>query len=194
MKIIGLTGGMGSGKSTVGSMFQELGIPVYNSDDRAKHLMNTSKKIKNQLIDLFGTKAYVEGRLNRSYIAAKVFNQRDLLVDLNAIVHPAVRKDFKKWVNKQESPYVIQETALLFETNAKDLYDKTILVFAPKKLRIERILIRDNSTREQIEARIKNQLDDELKLNLADYSIENIDLKCTKSKVRKVHRSILKDC
>lgn len=194
MRIVGLTGGIGSGKSTVGSMFQELGIPVYNSDDRAKHLMNTSKKIKNQLMELFGTKAYVERKLNSSYIAEQVFTNRDLLANLNAIVHPAVKKDFKKWVNKQESPYVIQETALLFENNAKEFYDKTILVVAPKELRIERLLVRDNSTREQIEARMKNQLDDKIKLDLADYSIENIDRDRTKSIVQKVHQSILRNC
>lgn len=194
MRIVGLTGGIGSGKSTVGSMFQELGIPVYNSDDRAKHLMNTSKKIKNQLMELFGTKAYVERKLNSSYIAEQVFTNRDLLANLNAIVHPAVKKDFKKWINKQESPYVIQETALLFENNAKEFYDKTILVVAPKELRIERLLVRDNSTREQIEARMKNQLDDKIKLDLADYSIENIDRDRTKSIVQKVHQSILRNC
>lgn len=194
MKIIGLTGGIGSGKSTVGTMFQKLGVPVYNSDDQAKRLMNTSKKIKEQLIALFGEEAYVEEGLNRDFIAKKVFNDSDLLSQLNAIVHPAVRRDFKIWSKKQKTPYVIQETALLFENKAQELYDKTIVVVAPKELRIERLLKRDKTTKEQIESRMKNQLDDATKLKLADFSIENIEIERTRSKVQKIHQSILTDC
>lgn len=194
MKIIGLTGGIGSGKSTVGAMFQKLGVPVYNSDDQAKLLMNTSKKIKEQLIALFGKEAYVDNELNRGFIAKKVFNDSDLLSQLNAIVHPAVRRDFNRWSKKQKAPYVIQETALLFENKAQELYDKTIVVVAPKELRIERLLKRDQTTKEQIESRMKNQLDDATKLKLADYSIENIEIERTRSKVQKIHQCILADC
>ncbi|WP_419211729.1 dephospho-CoA kinase [Maribacter sp. X9] len=194
MKIVGLTGGIGSGKSTVGELFKALGVPVYNSDERAKFLMNTSKKLKSRIIQLFGEMAYDDTELNRAFIAKKVFNDTELLARLNAIVHPAVRKDFLKWAKQQETPYVIQETALLFENKLQDFYAKTILVFAPLELRIERLLTRDNSTREQIEARMKNQLDDLAKLELADYSIENIDLVRTKSKVKNLHQLILADC
>lgn len=194
MIVVGLTGGIGSGKSTIAAMFHELGVPVYNSDERAKHLMNTSKKIRKQLIELFGKKAYLEGNLNRTYIAKKVFNDTDLLEQLNQIVHPVVRKDFLKWTKKQNASYVIQETALLFENNAQELYDSVILITAPKELRIERVLSRDESTNEQIIARMNNQLDDQTKLELANFVIENIDLKTTALKVLEVHEAILNDC
>ena len=194
MIVVGLTGGIGSGKSTIATMFHELGVPVYNSDERAKYLMNTSKKIRKQLIELFGKKAYLEGNLNRTYIAKKVFNDTDLLEQLNQIVHPVVRKDFLKWTKKQNASYVIQETALLFENNAQELYDSVILITAPKELRIERVLSRDESTKEQIIARMNNQLDDQTKLELADFVIENIDLKTTALKVLEVHEAILNDC
>jgi dephospho-CoA kinase len=193
MKIVGLTGGIGSGKSTVGALFQELGVPVYNSDERAKQLMNTSKKIKKRLLDLFGSKAYIDNELNRAFIADKVFYDTKVLAQLNAIVHPAVRKDFVKWVKKQDTPYVVQETALLFENNAQEFYDKIVLVTAPKAMRIERILARDETTREKIIARMQNQLSDEIKIKFSDHRIENMDLKRTTLAVRKLHELFLAD-
>jgi len=194
MMIIGLTGGIGSGKSTVAAMFKELGVPVYDSDQRAKYLMNTSKVIHDQLVALLGEEAFKDGTLNRSYIAGKVFNDAELLAKLNNIVHPAVRQDFIDWSNDQDANYVIQETALLFENKAQELYDDVILVTAPKEVRINRVLDRDNTTKEQVEARMNNQLDDETKLELANYVIENTDLERTRSKVLQVHTSILSDC
>lgn len=194
MKIIGLTGGIGSGKSTVANMFKELGVPVYNSDKRAKYLMNTSLDIKSQLIKLLGEEAYKADKLNRSFIAEKVFSNINLLAELNSIVHPIVRKDFIDWTKKQDYSYVIQETALLFENKAQDLYDSIILVTAPKETRIIRVVDRDKSSREQVIARMKNQLDDKTKLNLSNYVIENIDLERTSSNVLQVHASILTDC
>ncbi|WP_405414359.1 dephospho-CoA kinase [Maribacter sp. Asnod1-A12] len=194
MMIIGLTGGIGSGKSTVATMFKELGVPVYDSDQRAKFLMNTSKVIHDQLVALLGKEAFKDGALNRSYIAGKVFNDAELLAKLNNIVHPVVRQDFIDWSNDQDANYVIQETALLFENKAQELYDEVILVTAPKEVRINRVLDRDNTTREQVEARMNNQLDDETKLELANYVIENTDLERTRSKVLQVHASILSDC
>lgn len=192
--IVGLTGGIGSGKSTVGTMFKALGVPIYNSDERAKQLMNTSKKIRKQLIELFGEDAYLNKELNRPFIAEKVFKDSAKLTKLNGIVHPAVRKDFSAWAESHKVPYVIQETALLFENTAQQFYDKTILVTAPKEVRIQRVLARDNTTREQISARMENQLNDFEKLKLADYKIENIDLETTRLKVKKIHQSILADC
>lgn len=194
MKIIGLTGGIGSGKSTVANMFKELGVPVYNSDERAKYLMNTSLDIKSQLIKLLGEEAYKGDKLNRSFIAEKVFSNTNLLAKLNDIVHPIVRNDFIDWTKKQDYSYVIQETALLFENKAQDLYDSIILVTAPKETRIIRVVDRDKSSREQVIARMNNQLDDEAKLNLSNYVIENIDLERTSSNVLQVHASILTDC
>lgn len=194
MKIIGLTGGIGSGKSTVANMFKELGVPVYNSDERAKYLMNTSLDIKRQLIKLLGEEAYKGDKLNRSFIAEKVFSNTNLLAKLNDIVHPIVRNDFIDWTKKQDYSYVIQETALLFENKVQDLYDSIILVTAPKETRIIRVVDRDKSSREQVIARMNNQLDDEAKLNLSNYVIENIDLERTSSNVLQVHASILTDC
>ncbi|WP_339723864.1 dephospho-CoA kinase [Maribacter stanieri] len=194
MKIIGLTGGIGSGKSTVANMFKELGVPVYNSDERAKYLMNTSLEIKSQLIKLLGEEAYKADKLNRSFIAEKVFSNINLLAELNSIVHPIVRNDFIDWTKKQDYSYVIQETALLFENKAQDLYDSVILVTAPKETRITRVVDRDKSSREQVIARMNNQLDDKTKLNLSNYVIENIDLERTSLNVLQVHASILTDC
>jgi len=194
MIVVGLTGGIGSGKSTIAAIFQELGVPVYNSDERAKYLMNTSKKIRKQIVELLGEKAYLEDKLNRAYIAKKVFNNSDLLKNVNQIVHPMVRKDFLKWTKKQNAPYVIQETALLFENNAQEFYDSVILITSPIAMRIDRILSRDKSTKAQIVARMNNQLDDETKLKLTDFVIDNIDLKTTALKVLEIHEAILADC
>ncbi|SDS31151.1 dephospho-CoA kinase [Maribacter dokdonensis] len=194
MKVVGLTGGIGSGKSTVAKMFLELGVPVYNSDERAKKLMDTSAEIKNQIIAFLGKESYHEEKLNRAYIAKKVFNDTTLLAQLNAIVHPVVREDFLKWTGEQEYCYVIQETALLFENNSQHLYDSIILVTAPKEERISRVVRRDNGTREQVIARMNNQMDDEEKLNLSDFVIENIDIERTRSIVLQVHAAIITDC
>ncbi|MGO4918913.1 dephospho-CoA kinase [Maribacter spongiicola] len=194
MMIVGLTGGIGSGKSTVAAMFKELDVPVYNSDDRAKYLMNTSIDIKEKLIALLGDEAYENGQLNRPYIAKEVFNDSELLTNLNGIVHPVVRQDFLAWTKEQDACYVIQETALLFENNSQDLYDRIIVVTAPVELRISRVLDRDNSTREQVMSRINNQLDDEIKIKSSNFVIENIDLERTSSTVLQVHASILADC
>lgn len=194
MKVVGLTGGIGSGKSTVSKMFLDLGVPVYNSDERAKKLMNTSAEIKNQIIAFLGKESYREEKLNRAYIAKKVFNDTTLLAQLNAIVHPVVREDFLKWTGEQEYCYVIQETALLFENNARHLYDSIILVTAPKEERISRVVSRDNGTREQVIARMNNQMDDEEKLNVSDFVIENIDIERTRSIVLQVHAAIITDC
>ena len=123
MMIVGLTGGIGSGKSTVAKMFMELGVPVYDSDAEAKKLMATSPEVKSKIIELLGNEAYSNDVLNRSYIANKVFKDPILLEKLNGIVHPAVREHFLKWVKRKETPYVIQETALIFENDAHDKYD-----------------------------------------------------------------------
>ena len=123
MIIVGLTGGIGSGKSTVAAMFKDLGVPVYNSDDRAKHLMNTSNRVKKRLIDTFGEKSFSKEKLNRSYIAALVFNNREKLKKLNAIVHPEVKKDFNNWLMSQHASYVIQENPLIFENKSQGDFD-----------------------------------------------------------------------
>lgn len=192
MKIVGLTGGIGSGKTTVAKLFKELGVPVYNSDLRAKKLMKNSREIRTAVIDLLGKDSYVLERLNKKYIADKVFSNKELLQKLNAIVHPAVRNDFLRWVKSKKTPYVIQEAAILFENSSYSNFDKIILVKAPKKVRLERILERDNGSKEEILARMENQWDDSEKIPLSDYIIENIDLDQTKLQVEQIHRQLTK--
>lgn len=192
MIVVGLTGGIGSGKTTVAKMFVELGIPVYNSDKEAKKLMQSSKKLRKAIKTLFGKEAYSNKKLDRDFIAEKVFNDKSLLEQLNTIVHPAVRKHFKSWVKKQDSPYVIQEAAIIFEQGTQDFYDKVILVTAPKDDRIARVAQRDKHLgKNQIEKRIENQLPDAEKIGLSDYVIKNLDLENTQVKVLEVHNALL---
>lgn len=189
--IVGLTGGIGSGKSTVAKMFMELGVPVYDSDAEAKKLMATSPGVKSKIIELLGNEAYKDDILNRPYIANKVFKDPNLLERLNGIVHPAVREHFIEWAKRKETPYVIQETALIFENDAQDKYDYTILVTAPVETRIQRVVERDKVATQAVIDRMKNQLDDEHKKELAHYSIENLDLDKTKKKVKELHLKLL---
>ncbi|RNC89851.1 MAG: dephospho-CoA kinase [Allomuricauda sp.] len=191
MKIVGLTGGIGSGKSLVATMFKGFGIAVYDSDLEAKYLMNTSVKLRKDIIALLGESAYDKGGLNRKYIAEKVFKDADLLSKLNGIVHPAVQHDFLQWVKRQESPYVIQETALIFENNAADRYDYVILVITPEEERVKRVMERDGQSREKVLARIKNQLDDQHKIPQADFVIKNLIKEDTHESVFQIHKAIL---
>ncbi|TAI49061.1 dephospho-CoA kinase [Flagellimonas allohymeniacidonis] len=192
MKVVGLTGGIGSGKSTVAKMFKELGVPVYDSDYEAKRLMVHSKKLKEQIKDLLGNESYLDGNLNRPYIARRVFTHPDLLQSLNAIVHPAVREDFESWSSKQDAPYVIQETALIFEKGIEDYYDSVILITAPKDFRLDRVAKRDGLTKADVLQRMKNQMEDEGKMEKAHFVIENIDLDTTLKKVKETHESLVK--
>ncbi len=191
MKIVGLTGGIGSGKSTVAKMFQELGVPIYNSDFEAKRIMRDSLEIKNGLIDLFGEKVFEKGELNRPYLADLVFNNPTLLTQLNELVHPAVAIDFGKWISRQNAEIVMQESALIFENEKEDKFDAVILVTAPKEMRIERLKKRDRSSGQEIESRMKNQLDDKEKISRADYVIENIDILETERRVNEVFLALL---
>ncbi len=192
MKIIGLTGGIGSGKTTVAMMFRDLGIPVYIADTEAKALTNRSKVIRRKLIELLGAKAFKKGTLNRSVVAEKIFNDPELLQQVNAIIHPKVASHFKRWFKKQNAPYVIKEAAILFENGGYKHCDKTILVTAPLALRIERIRSRDGSTTSEIESRMSNQWSDADKVKLADIIIENIDLKDTQKHVFRIHKTLCK--
>ena len=191
MKRVGLTGGIGSGKTTVSQMFATLGVPIYNSDTRAKVLMTTSEKLRNQIIELLGVEAYKEGELQRNYIAEKVFGSPELLQQLNALVHPAVKEDFIEWLLQQESPYVIQEAAILIENGSYGAFDKMILVTAPVEQRIARILQRDSSSREAILERMQHQWPDSKKSQFADYVIENIELSKTADQVAAIHAELL---
>ena len=193
MIIVGLTGGIGSGKTTVAKEFNALGIPIYIADEEAKKLMITSKVLKRKLIELFGHKAYADGKLNKLFIAEAIFNNKDYLDKMNAIVHPRVANHFKKWLLKQKSPYVVKEAAILFENGSYKHCDILITVTAPNELKIKRLLKRDNTTLEKIEAIMRNQWNDNEKIKLSDYVIDNTDLEDTRQQVLKIHQQILKN-
>lgn len=192
MIIVGLTGGIGSGKTTVAKQFSEIGIPVYIADEEAKGLMLRSKIIKRKLIKLFGNEAYVGNELNKSFLANIIFNDKAYLQKMNAIVHPKVARHFEKWVLKQEAPYVIKEVAILFENGGHKACDFVITVTAPIETRIKRLLKRDNTSKGKIEAIMKNQWTDEEKVKHSHFVIENIELENTKKQVVKIHKEILK--
>ena len=191
MIIVGLTGGIGSGKSTVAGMFITLGVPVYNSDEKAKHLMNTSEIIKKRLIDAFGEHSFEDGKLNRTYLAALVFNNKEKLKQLNAIVHPEVKNDFKRWLISQDAPYVLQENPLIFENNNQGDFDLIITVTAPQEIRVQRVMERDGLSEDQVLSRVKNQLDDELKIKGSHFVIMNDTLQSTKTQVERINEEIL---
>ncbi len=192
MKVLGLTGGIGSGKTTVANMFRELGVPVYIADDEAKKLMNSDPLVQQKIISLFGKEAYENNTLNRKFLAGRVFGNKDLLEKLNAIVHPAVGKHFEEWKKIQTGEYVVYEAAILFEKGGYKKCDKTLLITAPLEVKLERIMARDKSTREEIEARMNNQWPDEKKAKMADFILSNIDLEETRREVRKIHQMMLK--
>lgn len=191
MKIVGLTGGIGSGKTTVAKQFQALGIPVYIADEEAKKLMNRSKIIKRKLIALFGDEAYKDNTLNRPFLADKIFNNAENLEKMNAVVHPKVASHFKNWVKKQTTPYVLKESAILFENGAYKDCDLIITVTAPLELRKKRLLKRDNTTLEKIQAIINNQWSDESKISKSHFVITNKDLEETKQQVQLTHNKIV---
>ena len=177
MKLIGLTGGIGSGKTTVAGLFRTLGIPVFESDARAKWLMNEDEIVREQIIRLFGPDAYTNNQeLNRSWVASKVFTDQALLKQLNAIVHPAVYEDLKRWAAEEpqsSAPYLLQESAILFEEDLISRLQAIILVVASEETRISRVLKRDGSTADQIRNRMKFQWADEKKIPLSDFIIFN---------------------
>ena len=192
MMVVGLTGGIGSGKTTIAKWFQSQNIPVYIADKEAKALMNRSKVIKRKLTSLFGEDAYKEGKLNREYLASKIFNDRTLLSKMNAIVHPKIGSHFNRWLKKQDSPYVIKEAAIIFENNLEYQYDYIITVVADKDLRIERVMKRDNASKEKVESIISNQLSDEEKIKKSHFVINNNKLEEAKEQALSIHQILLK--
>lgn len=190
--IVGLTGGIGSGKSTVAALFVDLGVPVYDSDAEAKKLMGDSQSIKRKIVSLLGEDSYRNGELDRAYISQLVFKDAKLLQALNEIVHPAVREHFADWARKQRSEYVIQEAAIIFENGTHKSYDYVILVTAPVAVRIKRVVSRDGVDPEKVMDRIRNQWDDARKITLADFVIDNSDLEKTAVQVFEIHRKLLK--
>lgn len=190
---IGLTGGIGSGKSTIAQIFEVLGIPVYYADTEAKRLMNSDAELKNSIIQNFGEDAYKEGILNRAYIASIVFNDPEKLDLLNSIVHPATIKDGIRWMKKIESsegkkvPYAIHEAALIFEAGVAEGLDHVIGVSAPLPLRIKRTMDRDKVTKEAVLKRMNRQIDEEIKMKLCDFVIINDEQQLVITQVLNLH-------
>lgn len=170
---VGLTGGIGSGKSVVAKVFETLGIPVYYADDAAKKLMNTNEGLKKEIIKNFGEDSYTNGELNRKYIASIVFNDKEKLDLLNSLTHPATIRDAEEWITRQSSLYIIKEAALLFESGANKNLDFVIGVDAPLPLRINRVINRDGITEEEIMKRIARQMNETEKLKLCDFIVTN---------------------
>ena len=191
MKVVGLTGGIGSGKTTVAKFFSELSIPVYIADDEAKALMIRSKEVREEITALFGEQAYLKGSLNRKFIAGVVFDNPAKLEALNAIIHPRVAFHFEQWKENQRSPYVIYEAAILFEKGGYKKCDFCILVTADHLTKIDRLKKRDNYSVSEIEARMNNQWSDEKKGKLADFIIRNEELSNTQKEVIKIHEILL---
>jgi len=173
MKIIGLTGGIGSGKSTIAKEFKNKFIPVYDSDTRAKKLMNSSVELKSKLIESFGPSTYYNGLINKKYISNLIFNDSSALNKINSIVHPEVFTDFNQWKSRLDNDYIIYESALIFESGSYKLNDYNILVISEINQRIERITKRDNIKKDDVLLKINNQWSDQKKIPLADYVLEN---------------------
>jgi len=194
MKKIGLTGGIVSGKSTIGSIFKILGIPVYNSDDRAKVIISSDVSTRDSITKLLGVQAYTsDGLINKKYVADIVFQNKPILLKLNAIIHPLVKKDFDDWCGNKSSKYIIKEAAILFESNANVGLDKVIFVSASEPERIKRVRDRDGFTEQQIRARMNNQWPDQMKIKRSDFIIYNNADDMVLSQVLKIHKSLLID-
>jgi len=187
MMVVGLTGGIGSGKSTIAKAFAALGIAVFNSDEQAKALIATDTQVKERIIAAFGEEAYQNGEYNRAYIAQIVFNNSEKLAILNGIVHPALAEYFKQWAKKQTSPYVLKEAAILFESGSYKDCDYIITVTAPEEVRIARVMARDHCTEAQVRARMAQQWSDAQRIALSDAVIENIDLESTKEQIKRIN-------
>jgi dephospho-CoA kinase len=189
---IGITGGIGSGKSIVAKVFEHLDIPVYNADTAAKSLMEKDPALRASITELFGPEAYLNGTLNRSFISSLVFKDSRLLAALNALVHPATIQYGNEWMNRQSAPYVIKEAALIFESGTQAELDYVIGVYAPQALRIHRVMQRDTVTREQVMQRMANQLDESLKMKLCDVVVVNDDQQLVLPQVLALHEKFLK--
>ena len=191
MKKIGITGGIGSGKTYVSSVFQSLGIPIFNADIQAKKLMTSSGKLMKLVKEEFGNDIYKDSDLNKEKLASIVFNDKSKLEKLNSLVHPIVKKEFNNWCKKQISPYVIKEAAILFESNSHVGLDAVICVSAPLELRIERLLKRDNYSEMEINQRIENQISQEEKEKLSDYIIVNDERNLLLPQIIKIHEKLI---
>lgn len=188
---VGLTGGIGSGKTTVAKIFETFGIPVYYADDAAKRIMNENETLRAGIIDLFGAESYEGNQLNRPFVASRVFNDEQQLLALNALVHPLTIEDAEKWMGQQTAPYIIKEAALVFESDVWKHLDKVIGVSAPHELRLQRTMQRDKITSEAVEARMAKQMIEEEKMKRCDYVIYNNEEQLLIPQVIALHEKLL---
>jgi len=189
---VGLTGGIGAGKSTVAHIFEVLGIPVYHADQEAKRLMQTNPTLIEKIKIAFSEKAYVEGILDRQYLSSRVFNNKQQLELLNSIVHPFTIQDGLEWMKKQHSPYAIKEAALIFESGSQGEFDVIIGVFAPPAMRIHRTIQRDQVEREKVLNRMEKQLDENIKMKLCDHVLINNEQTLLVPPVIALHEQLIK--
>jgi dephospho-CoA kinase len=190
---IGLTGGIGSGKTTVAHIFEVLGIPVYYADDAAKRLMNEDDKLKQQIIQHFGEESYVDGKLNRSYLSSVVFSDVEKTKLINSIMHPATIADAELWMNKQTTAYAIKEAALIFEAAAEKQLDLIIGVQSSLPIRMQRVMQRDNISEEAVLARMQKQMNEEEKMSRCDFVIVNDEKELLIPQVVKLHEKLLEN-
>jgi dephospho-CoA kinase len=189
---VGLTGGIGSGKSTVAQIFEVLGIPVFYADDEAKRILNEDEELKQAIIKNFGDESYKDGMLNRNYIASIVFNDKEKLELLNSLTHPATMRNGEAWMNKQTTPYAVHEAALIFEAGVNKRLDYVIGVTAPEALRIKRVMERDNVKGDEVKKRIDRQMEEDRKMNLCDFVIINDEQQLLMPQVLQLHDTLLK--
>jgi dephospho-CoA kinase len=187
---VGVTGGIGSGKSTICKLLAQYGVAVYDSDSKAKELMNSDEVLRKALCEAFGQECYNAEGLNRSYLAEKVFGDEESLSKLNSIVHPAVKADFREWAEAQNSAYVVLESAILFESGFDSEVDTTIAVLAPKEERLRRTVSRDGSDRAAVEARMAHQMSDDELHAKAKRTIVNLMLEYLESDVEQLHKML----
>ena len=188
---VAITGGIGTGKTTISNMFLDKGVPVFNSDDIAKEIMNKNSLLRNEIITAFGDKAYDENKLNREYISGLVFNNETLLKKINAIVHPYVADEFNSWIEEQDSKYIIYESAIIFENQVEDFFYKIICVTASEEDVISRVMKRNNFSVDKIKSIINKQLPNDAKIQKSDYVIENINISKLSDKVLEIHNDIM---
>lgn len=190
---IGLTGGIGSGKSTVSGIFKVLGIPVFDADTAAKEVMQTNPTLRQAIIDTFGEAVYTDGQLNRKQLAAIVFSDPFQLETLNALVHPYTIAAAEEWAALQTTPYTVKEAALFFEAGSAIGFDYMIGVYAPQHLRIKRVMDRDQVSREEVLSRMKRQIQEEIKMRLCDFVVLNDDQHLLIPQVLKLHEQFLNE-
>lgn len=189
---VAVTGGIGSGKSVVCKIFEKIGIPVFNADFEAKKLINTSRTIHDKLVSLFGAAIYQSnGDIHRKKMADLIFNDNFALQKVNEIVHPEVRKRFVEWAKEQNSPYIIQEAAIIFESKQTQSFDKIITVTAPLELKIERVIKRDQVSKEEVYKRMQSQLPDEIKIAKSDFVIMNDEIEMIIPQIIEIHNKLI---